>query len=166
MGFLWEAPGEISSRSPVDFTGLRRCLRLVGRGFRHLLEGGKELYEAGVKAGEYALGADAFEEDVGHFWGLLETHPYMRAREGLAVCLWQMDQRQEAIEQYQEMLRLNPGDNQGIRFLLLPSLMEEGMEKETEQLLAAYEDDATATWCYTRALLLTRTRPTWVPYVA
>ena len=30
-------------------------------------------YEAGVAAGERALGAQAFERDAGHFWGLLET---------------------------------------------------------------------------------------------
>ena len=38
------------------------------------------LYRQGVKAGERALGKEAFEEDVGHFWGILETRPYMRAR--------------------------------------------------------------------------------------
>ena len=43
-------------------------------------------YEAGVAAGERALGAQAFERDAGHFWGLLETRPYMRARAGLAEC--------------------------------------------------------------------------------
>src|SRR4030042_2569219 len=35
------------------------------------------LYRQGVEAGERALGKDAFEEDVGHFWGTLETRPYM-----------------------------------------------------------------------------------------
>jgi hypothetical protein len=33
------------------------------------------------------LGKQAFEEYVGHSWGLLETRPYMRAREGLTVQL-------------------------------------------------------------------------------
>jgi len=43
-----------------------------------------DLFEKGVAAGERALGPKAFQEDVGHFWSLLETRPYMRAREGLA----------------------------------------------------------------------------------
>src|SRR5690242_5951519 len=43
-----------------------------------------ELYEKGVAAGERALGPEAFRENAGHFWGVLETRPYMRAREGLA----------------------------------------------------------------------------------
>ena len=39
-----------------------------------------KLYAEGVAAGERALGPTAFEQDVGHFWGLLETRPYMRAQ--------------------------------------------------------------------------------------
>jgi hypothetical protein len=46
------------------------------------------LYEQRVAAGERALGAEAFGRDVGHFWGLLETRPYMRAGLGLAHDLW------------------------------------------------------------------------------
>ncbi len=36
------------------------------------------LYEQGVAAGERALGKKAFKQDKGHFWGVLETRPYMR----------------------------------------------------------------------------------------
>src|SRR3546814_15155439 len=42
------------------------------------------LYRQGVEAGERALG-DEFEELSGHFWGFLQTRPYMRARAGLAI---------------------------------------------------------------------------------
>src|SRR5262249_10536617 len=33
------------------------------------------LYEQGVAAGERALGPEVFEQEAGHFWGLLETRP-------------------------------------------------------------------------------------------
>jgi hypothetical protein len=56
-----------------------------------------QLFEKAVAAGERALGPDAFANDVGHFWGLIETRPYMRAREGLAVQLWSSGRRDEAI---------------------------------------------------------------------
>lgn len=56
-----------------------------------------ELYAQGVAAGGRALGAAAFEEDVGIFWGLLETRPYMRARFGLALALWDAGRAAEAI---------------------------------------------------------------------
>ncbi|MFZ0544016.1 MAG: hypothetical protein WAM60_01165 [Candidatus Promineifilaceae bacterium] len=118
------------------------------------LEEARDLYAAGVKAGERALGEEPFEEAVGHFWGILETRPYMRARAGLAGCLWQLGQRAEAIGHYEEMLRLNPGDNQGIRYTLLNCYLEEEKGPETKRLLAEYEDDSTATWLYNQALFL------------
>ena len=80
-----------------------------------------------MAAGERALGAQAFEEDVGHFWGLLETRPYMRARAGLAASLWTAGDEVEAVEHYQDMLRLNPGDNQGHRYVLLGCLLQMGV---------------------------------------
>ena len=46
-----------------------------------------DLYRQGIEAGEQALGKKAFKEDVGYFWGLLETRPYMRARAGLTQSL-------------------------------------------------------------------------------
>jgi tetratricopeptide (TPR) repeat protein len=76
-------------------------------------------FEKGVEAGARALGRKAFKEDVGHFWGILETRPYMRARAGLAECLWRLGEEEQALDHYQEMLRLNPNDNQGVRDLLL-----------------------------------------------
>ena len=116
----------------------------------------KSLYEQGVQAGERALGQQTFEEEVGYFWGLLETRPYMRARAGLAWCLWVIGDQQQAIDHYQEMLRLNPGDNQGLRYLLANCLLESGGDETLQRLLEQYEDDASATWLYTRALLLFR----------
>lgn len=116
----------------------------------------KTLYEQGVKAGERSLGKEMFQENVGHFWGILETRPYMRARLGLAQCLWAMGERKQAIEHYTDMLRLNPGDNQGIRYILASCLLEEGLDAELGKLLEQYEDDGAATWAYSRALLAFR----------
>jgi tetratricopeptide (TPR) repeat protein len=115
----------------------------------------RDLYEQGVQAGERALGPQAFKEDVGHFWGILETRPYMRARQGLADTLWRLGERRQSIEHYTDMLRLNPGDNQGIRYTLANCLLREGDDEALEKLLNQY-DDAMAEWLYTRALLLFR----------
>jgi len=120
-------------------------------------EEAKRFYEKGVQAGERALGEEAFEEDAGHFWGILETRPYMRARQGLALALWELGERSEAIEHYQQMLHLNPNDNQGIRYLLASALLEEGLDDELGELLESYEDDAGASWVYARALWRFRT---------
>ena len=54
-----------------------------------------DLYEQGVAAGERALGEEGFRQYEGHFWGFLETRPYMRARQGLAECLRVSGHREE-----------------------------------------------------------------------
>jgi tetratricopeptide (TPR) repeat protein len=112
-----------------------------------------EYYEQGVAAGERALGKEFFEENAGHFWGILETRPYMRARQGLADILWRLKRKDEARDHFREMLRLNPNDNQGIRDLLLALLLEMERDDEARELLRQYPDDWTAVWLYTRALL-------------
>jgi len=120
------------------------------------LEEARNLYEKGVKAGERALGPELFEEYVGHFWGPLSTRPYMRARAGLAQCLWMLGERQEAIEHYAEMLRLNPGDNQGVRYVLINCLLEEESDEAVGRLLDQYDGDWAATWLFSRALWMFR----------
>jgi tetratricopeptide (TPR) repeat protein len=113
----------------------------------------KTLYEAGVKAGERALGPHAFQELNGHFWGVIETRPYMRARCGLAQCLWARGEYHQAIAHFTALLQLNPGDNQGLRYLLVAVLLEVGDDQALDKLLKQYKDDYSATWKYTQALL-------------
>lgn len=129
---------------------------LLANEFSANLNEAKELYEKGMIAGEKGLGSRAFKEDKGHFWGLIETRPYMRARAGLAECLWELGERKQAIEHYHEMLRLNPNDNQGIRYLLLNCSIIMQDDKVAEKLLKKYKGDIDATWFYGRALLTFR----------
>jgi tetratricopeptide (TPR) repeat protein len=115
-----------------------------------------ELYKQGMDAGERAIGKKAFKECEGLFWGYMETRPYMRAREGLAQCLWHIGRHEEAADHYRQMLRLNPNDNQGVRYSLATLLLELELHAEFEQLLAQYEEDDSAEWFYGRALLAFR----------
>jgi tetratricopeptide (TPR) repeat protein len=112
-----------------------------------------DLYRQGVEAGERALGEDYFENAAGHFWGILETRPYMRARKGLADTLWRLNRKDEAMAQYYDMLRLNEGDNQGVRYLLLDLLLQLDRDKDATQLLHKYGDEWSAVWKYSQALL-------------
>jgi tetratricopeptide (TPR) repeat protein len=116
----------------------------------------REMLEKGVAAGERALGAEFFEENVGHFWGLLETRPYMRARAALADILWDQGERDAALNHYRELLRLNPGDNQGVRQLLVNRLVEVDAVAEAQELLDRYDDDESAWMTYARALVAFR----------
>ena len=112
-----------------------------------------EFYQKGVEAGERALGPESFNEYAGHFWGHLDTRPYMRARCGLAECLWAMGGHDTTISHYYAMLKLNPNDNQGIRYLLLTCLMSTSQYAGARELIKEYEGDVSADWAYTRTLL-------------
>lgn len=114
----------------------------------------RKFYELGVKAGERAL-KDYFDDPntVGRFWGMIETRPYMRAREGLAYTLLAMGKIEEAIGHLEDMLRLNPNDNQGVRDALLNVHMAAGNIDAAEALMARYEDDYGVHPVYNRALI-------------
>jgi tetratricopeptide (TPR) repeat protein len=106
--------------------------------------------------GELALGRKAFKGYDGHFWGFLETRPYMRVRAGLAVTLLKLGEEDAAVDHFRAMLKLNPNDNQGIRYLLLACLLRRGDAEEVKALLSPYGDEWSAYWLYTRALIAYR----------
>ena len=110
-------------------------------------------YRQGVEAGERALGTAFFEENKGHFWGMIETRPYMRARQGLAECLRQLGKEEEAIKHYEALLELNSNDNQGIRDLLLACYLKRGDDPGAARLYEEYADDASASFVWTKVLV-------------
>lgn len=68
-----------------------------------------------------------FEEQVGHFWGILGTRDYMRRRYDFVDTMLQNFPRhrvalQTAVDHIMDMLRLNRSDNMGLR-QLVPALM-------------------------------------------
>ncbi|HXA70914.1 MAG TPA: hypothetical protein VNW24_10720, partial [Stellaceae bacterium] len=87
------------------------------------IEEARDHYAKGVEAGELALGPEGFKQYAGHFWGFLETRPYMRARAGLAGALLKLGDVDGALAHYRDMLKLNPNDNQGIRYVLAGCLL-------------------------------------------
>ena len=52
------------------------------------------------------------------FWRDVDSRPFMRALHGRGLCLWRMGRRDEARQVFAWMLKLNPNDNQGVRFIL------------------------------------------------
>ncbi|MFH1830810.1 MAG: hypothetical protein ABH871_08570 [Pseudomonadota bacterium] len=112
-----------------------------------------DLYQKALEGGERLLGKKFFKENEGHFWGLIETRPYMRACCSLAQCLWEDGRMEEAVDHFWGMLRLNPNDNQGVRDLLMPCLIELDRDEDAEKLFKQYKEDGMAAWVYSRALL-------------
>ena len=111
-----------------------------------------EALQNAVAAGERSLGAEFFKENKGHFWGLLDTRPYMRALEQLAALLRAEGINLDAIKHYEKMLVLNPNDNQGVRDPLLGLYLALGSLDEAGKLLHTYKDDASANFAWGRVL--------------
>ncbi|MBI2027467.1 MAG: hypothetical protein HYS98_06670 [Deltaproteobacteria bacterium] len=116
------------------------------------LEETHEYLKQGVEAGERAIGKKGFIKFKGHFWGFIETRPYMRARFDLARCLWALDRREEALDRFYALLKLNPGDNQGVRYNLLNFLFILNDLNGVKKLLNQYRGDCSAEWAYSQLL--------------
>ncbi|MGF1635287.1 MAG: tetratricopeptide repeat protein [Phycisphaerae bacterium] len=109
-----------------------------------------------VVAARRDLGEAAFTELVGMFWGIIETRPFMRATAGLADALQQERlavHTDEAIALYEQMLRLNPNDNQGIRYPLIGCYLQRRRYENAAELLQRFEDDGSAVFSWAAVLL-------------
>ena len=109
-----------------------------------------------VEAGRRDLGAAFFKRERGYFWGLIETRPFMRAMAQLAFALldWGTPERiDEAIEVFEEMLELNPEDNQGVRDWLAGCYLARKRYGDAADLFGRYPEDWLAAPAWARVLL-------------
>lgn len=111
------------------------------------------LFKRGVDIGIDRFGGDYMEQNRGHFWGLLETRPYMRCLHGYADSLFDMGQLANALNIWMEMLELNPNDNIGVRQQALLALAALGEVEDFAELDAQYADDSMCGTLYNRALM-------------
>ena len=88
------------------------------------------------------------------WWGVLETRDYMRAEADVARLHWQLGQYPEAMRAYGKLLRLNPGDNQGLRYCLVCCALEAQDWAAARTVLAHHlRQEKTAVALYSQALL-------------
>lgn len=76
-----------------------------------------DYYQRGEQAALARTIGDPGQYDA-PFWLDLDSRPYMRALHGKGLCLWRLGKMREAGQVFADMLRLNPNDNQGVRFLI------------------------------------------------
>jgi len=108
-----------------------------------------------VETGRRDLGPKCFKVDKGHFWGLLETRPFMRAMAQLAFALldWGTPEHiNEAIEIFEEMIELNPNDNQGVRDWLAGCYLQRKRYDDVAALFDRYPEDWLAAPAWARVL--------------
>lgn len=72
-------------------------------------------YQAGAGIGALSLGSD-FGGVLA--WGCIDNRPFLRCMHGLGLCLWRLKRLDEAERIFNQMLWLNPSDNQGARLLI------------------------------------------------
>ncbi|MFC1522861.1 SEC-C metal-binding domain-containing protein [Elusimicrobiota bacterium] len=159
---MYEAWEEENPKKRVEMArkALRICpecsdaYTLLAQETAETAEQAKEFAEKAVAAGERQMGPEFFKENAGHFWGTIETRPYMRARNDLAYCLWNLGDFEGAIHHWNEMLGLNTHDNQGIRYILAASLGKLGRFDELDKLLERedFKDDCGLDWLVMKAL--------------
>jgi tetratricopeptide (TPR) repeat protein len=116
------------------------------------IEDAIKLYEKAMLLGEKELGKAFFKKNKGHFWGLIETRPYMRAKFQYAMSLNELGKISKATEHLEELLELNPNDNQGVRYILFIIYVERGDWNAAHGLLQQYEE-GTAQNAYNMLLL-------------
>ncbi len=83
------------------------------------------------------------EENIGIFWGLIETRPYMRTKHSYMLTLMELGRYTEAIEQGEELLELCESDNLGIRYLIMGLYTVLEKFEEAEKIYNKYLDAST-----------------------
>ncbi|MFN0054648.1 MAG: hypothetical protein ACKV0T_20950 [Planctomycetales bacterium] len=110
----------------------------------------------GVQAAMRSLGDDdILDKYRGGFWRRPESRPYMRASLALSLKLWDVGKRKESVRKLLRLLKLNPADDQGIRYLLAGRLLELGRDEELAKLLNRFDETSTL-WMFTQVLALFR----------
>lgn|GEM_PF-1307053 len=116
------------------------------------------LLEKAIGLGEKQLGELFFRKNKGRFWGITETRPYMTAKYGLARCFETMGREKEAMKIYEELIRLNPNDNQGARDDLSRLYLKHCQYDLFSRLYKKFKDDSTALWSYNYAYFVFKTQ--------
>lgn len=113
-----------------------------------------EFFKKAVEAGEKDLGPQFMKNNVGYFWGLTESRPYMRAMFCLAQSHWDLGFEDKSIELSKECIRLNPSDNQGVRYSLMTALLIKNDLNNLEELMLQFKDEYSTHYFYNNALFL------------
>jgi tetratricopeptide (TPR) repeat protein len=114
-------------------------------------------YKNGIEIGKRIYAKTHFKDGVGNFWMIHETRPFMRCMQAYADCLKNMGRFHDAVSVYEEMIRLNPNDNQGIRDQLLLYLIRINEFNKFRKYDKLYKDDLGAFSSFNRALFAFKT---------
>ena len=83
------------------------------------------------------------EDNIGIFWGLIGTRPYMRTKHSYMLTLMELGRYTEAIKQGEELLELCENDNLGIRYLIIGLYTVHEKFDKAEEIYNKYPEDST-----------------------
>ena len=83
------------------------------------------------------------KENIGIFWGLIGTRPYMRTKHSYMLTLMELGRYTEAIKQGEELLELCESDNLGIRYLITGLYIVLERFEDAEKIFNKYSDHST-----------------------
>lgn len=101
-----------------------------------------ELIEAINLEKERLMKEGYFKKDnVGHFYMIFETRPYIRALNMLTFTYTNLGMNNKAIDVAREILKLNNNDNTGIRYLLMALYAYKEEKNNLDKLFRKYPED-------------------------
>ena len=114
----------------------------------------KALLEKAVQAAQNVLKITELKDVDSRLFRLPIAEPFFGAKYTLALHLWNMNEREEAIKNLDDVLTYNKKDNLLSRGILTSWLIIEGKFKEAEKILVRCEHDYLVDTNYNRAALL------------
>jgi tetratricopeptide (TPR) repeat protein len=87
-------------------------------------------------------------------WGFLENRPFLRLYQGYGLSLMKMGQSEKALEVFENMLAMNPNDNQGVRGLVVECNFGLNRPEAVLALCDRYRTDGMEQLAYGRPLAL------------
>ena len=101
-----------------------------------------EMLEGVIAHLDQRMGQQFITDNTGMFWMLSETKPYMTLRARHAQLLFNNGQLQAAIDELQQLIKLNPSDNQANRYPLINYLLLAKQWTQVEQLIETFNENS------------------------
>jgi tetratricopeptide (TPR) repeat protein len=114
-------------------------------------------YKNGIEIGRRIFAKNYLKDSIGHFWMIHETRPFMRCLQAYADCFSDMGRFRDSVAVFEEMIKLNPNDNQGVRDQLLIYLIKINDFNKFRKYDNMYKDDSGACMSFNRVLFTFKT---------
>ncbi len=115
------------------------------------MEAARPYLESAVNAGDRIF-AERKQRWRDKFGTLQEAQSYMQARFVFGQVLWDMGSHAQALEVLKETLGLHAADPQGVRYVLLKAMLDDGLYTDADALLQRYASEQSTVMLYGRTL--------------